>query len=51
MMKKEKRKKRLPACPGMLPQQDIETDVKSLEDLEELSGNLECPEIPLEIWP
>lgn len=45
---KEKRKKRLHVCLEMLLQQDIETDVKLPEDLEELSGNSVCPEILLE---
>jgi hypothetical protein len=46
--KKRSTKKRLHVCLEMLLQQDIETDVKLPEDLEELSGNSVCPEILLE---
>ena len=45
---KREAQKRLHVCLEMLLQQDIETDVKLLEDLEELSGNSVCPEILLE---
>lgn len=45
---KEKHKKRLHVCLEMLLQQDIETDVKLPEGLEELSGNSVCREIHLE---